>query len=264
MMKRLDLRHEKQVLDFCYQYEKESLFVIGSFTNYKNTFEQNAFYGYFEGKKLVGLGVFFTRFGNLVITAPNETISAALIDFAMREDLQIQCVAAFKKFADSTVAHLRQAYGKIPKKISEQTVFLLEKKDFVDYSDGSETKATIEDIDEVAIFNTQRKLAEVTEKERKKVFIKNEFILRKNGTIVSKANIHGVSRNYFQIGGVGTLEAHRQKGYARQVVSKLCKSFFEEGLQFGLLFTANDNFAAQRVYASIGFKPIDAFIVVTY
>ncbi len=264
MIKQLDLRYEKQVLDFCYLCEKENLFVIGSFTNYKNTFEQNAFYGYFENEKLVGLGVFFTRFGNLAINAPNKRIIAAIIDFAMHNNSHIECIAAFKQYADSTIKHLQQSYGKTPKTISDQTVFLLEKKDFIDYSNCTETRASTEDIDELAIFNSQRKKEKVTEIERKKVFFENEFVLRINETIVSKANIHGASKHYFQIGGVGTLETHRRKGYARQVVSKLCQSFFDEGLQYGLLFTANDNIAAQKVYIAIGFKPIDKFVVAQY
>ncbi len=82
--------------------------------------------------------------------------------------------------------------------------------------------------------------------------------------IVAKANIHGSSRNYFQIGGVGTLAAYRNRGYAKQVMSALCRHYFSSGLPFGLLFTGKDNGAAQKVYRDLGFKEVDEFIIAEY
>ncbi|QQR83481.1 GNAT family N-acetyltransferase [Candidatus Peregrinibacteria bacterium] len=82
--------------------------------------------------------------------------------------------------------------------------------------------------------------------------------------IVSRANPHGVSNHYFQIGGVGTLKEHRDKGYAKQVVSALCRHYFDQDVPFALLFTAEHNAAAQSVYGSLGFKPDGEFVIARY
>lgn len=265
MISVLDSRHKKQVLDFCSQREKENLFVIGSFQNYEDPFESNRFYGYFEKEELLGLGVFFQDFGDLVINAPNEKIIRSLVDFFQKENLDIECIAAFKKYADVTINHLQEAYGRIPKTHSKQTVFLLQKKNFHNFSqENVGERASQKDVDDLVFFTTGKKAEEITSADRAKFFFQQEFILRKDGKIISKANTHGVSKNYFQIGGVKTHESYRRQGYARQIVSKLCNHFFEKGVLYGLLFTDNKNIPAKKMYESLGFEPIDDFVIAEY
>jgi len=264
VIKKLNKSYKQQVLDFCYRREKENLFIIGSFQNYKDTFKSNKFYGYFKNDQLIGLGVFFTRFGSLVINARNKKVIESITDFIIAENLNIECVPVFKKYADVIIRRLSCVHKKVSKKYIEQAVFLLEKQNFQNFSDGTEAIAAKKDVDEIAVFATGKKQSEITEIDKKRVFPNQEFILRRNNRIISKANIHGVSENYFQIGGVGTLEAYRHKGYAKQIVSKLYEYFFKKGIKYGLLFTANDNLAAQKLYKSIGFKPVDEFVICEY
>jgi len=79
-----------------------------------------------------------------------------------------------------------------------------------------------------------------------------------------KTNIHGISKQYFQIGGVFTDEDYRQKGYAKQVISALCRYYFNKGIKTALLFTDKTNYPAQKLYKNIGFKPADHFIIAEY
>lgn len=262
MIKKLTAKDKKQILDFCYKREKENLFVIGSFKFYKNPFKENIYWGYFENKKMTGLAVYFGRFGNFVINASDKKAINELLNEGVKAKIKIKAVAAFEKYAKPMLLRLKKKYKLIPKKYSDEYVLVLNKKDFKDFSEGDEKQASDKDIDELARLNEGINF--VNDEERKKIFPKNEFILKKSGKIVSKANLHGVSKNYFQIGGVVTLEKHRRKGYARRVVSSLCKYQFKKGMKYGLLFTGKDNLAAQNLYKSMGFRVIDDFILTEF
>ncbi len=265
MIKKLTSKHKKQVLDFAYKRERENLFIIGSFKNYKNTFKENDFYGYFEKNKLIGLGVNFRRYNNYIINARRKKIIDKLLDHAIKNGVDIKTIAAFKRYAQPMVDRLEKIYKIKPKKrLSYETVYTLKQKDFNNFSEGGEGVATAKDVDEIVIMHTGKKPDQITSLDRKRINHKSEFILRKYNKIVSKGNIHGISDNYFQIGGVGTYPKRRRKGYALRVISFLCKYHLNKGIKYGLLFTANDNLAAQKLYKKIGFKPVDEFIIADY
>lgn len=267
MIKPLTIKDKDDVLTFAYQNEHENLFIIGSFQLYKNPFEVNDFWGFFEDANLIGLAVYFKQFGNLVINTSSKAIIDQFVDHAVKKGIKPDCVAAYKKYADPTIEHLKK-HKIIPKKLSEETVFKLDRNDFINFSTGEEQQSNESDIDEIILLS--RKIFEndhsqkITEKDRKKITPKREFILKKDGKIIAKANIHGVSKNYFQIGGVATLPEYRNKGYAKQVVSYLCDFHFKMEIPHALLFTDNSNLAAQAVYKKIGFRPFDQFVIADY
>jgi uncharacterized protein len=262
MIRKLNIKDKRKILDFCYKNEKENLFAIGSFKFYKNPFKENIYWGYFDGKKMIGLAVYFGRFGNFVINTSDKKAMNDLIDEGVNSKIKIRCISAFENYTKPMLLRLKNKYKIVPKKYSDEYVLVLNKKDFNDFSEGDEKQASSKDIDELAKLNGGINF--VNDEERKRVFPKNEFVLRKNGKIVSKANLHGVSKNYFQIGGVATRIKYRRKGFARRVVSSLCKYHFKKGIKFGLLFTGKDNIAAQNLYKSIGFKKTDKFIIAEF
>ncbi len=263
MIQKLTAADRQKVLDFCYLRERENLFVIGTFERFKDPFVENDFWGYFEGEELIGLATYFRIHRDLVVNSLDKIVVQKLVDQAVKEQGKIECIAAFKKYAETEIETLK-THGIFPKKANQETVFILDQSDFHDFSKGEEENGKKSDIDELACLNEDIKKEEITENDRKKITPETEFILRKDGHIVSKANIHGTSKSYFQIGGVNTRKEYRRKGYAAQVVSFLCKHYFDQGLKHGLLFTANDNFGAQELYKKIGFKPVDDFIIAEY
>ena len=103
----------------------------------------------------------------------------------------------------------------------------------------------------------------VSQKERDRILPEYEWVLRKEGQIVSKANIHGFSKHYAQIGGVMTHPAHQCQGYARQTVSAVCQHWLDQGKDI-ILMVKNDNIPAIQVYQCLGFQPIDEFILAEY
>ena len=165
-----------------------------------------------------------------------------------------------------TVERLRK-HGIEPTLIREETVHLLTKDSFTDFSSDETVKAASDDIDAMIrlghIVDGKDGSVEITEKERKRILPDYEWLLRKDGQLVSKANIHASSKNYAQIGGVMTHPDHQGKGYAKQTVSAVCKYWIENGKDI-IIFVRNDNTPALRVYRAIGFEPIDDYLIVEY
>jgi len=268
MIRKLKENDIRLVLDFVYLRERENLFVIGAFDIYKKPFESNCFYGFFENDRLLGLATFFKRWGSFVVSAHDPEVIKTLTDYAVREGNTIEFVPCFKEYADVIVERLETVHRIKPKIVSQQTVFILDLAHFHDFSTGQEITPFEEDVDEIVLFERSihgRNLGKPIQKiERERINLRETFILKVDGKIVSKANVQGTSKQYFQIGGVGTAQEYRGKGYAKRVVSKLCRHFFDQGLPYALLFTDDENVAAQKVYEAIGFRPDGKFVVARY
>lgn len=304
MIKILTPKDKKKIIDFCMKNERENLFVLGSFLLYKNGFKLNRYIGYFEefcpamrGKtahnmgrsglfeknRLTGLAVYFPMYKSFVINA-SPVATNKLVDFnvfcirktthnmgrsglAVKQNFYIKAIPVFKKYALPMIKRLKH-HGLTPVKISRETVFILEKKFFINFSKGGESISKNSDIKELVlidrILNHKDPSAKISKEDKDKIDPKTTFILKRHGKIISKVNLHGMSKNYFQIGGVITLPAHRGKGYAKMVLSKLCEHYFNKGFKYGMLFTADTNVAARKVYKKLGFKPVDKFIIAEY
>lgn len=267
MIHRFESSDQETILSFAYQREQENMFIIGSFSAYPEPFTQNVYMGCYKDGKLIGIGTHFEkRFGSLVICSQSIDALHELVDAFVTLGSKVEWVPCFKRYGLPIVERLR-AHGIVPKKVREETVFLLTRETFQDFSSHETEMATEKDVEEIIrldrIVESEDVNAPITERDRKQVVIGSEWILRRDGAIVSKANIHGVSQNYIQIGGVMTHPEHQRKGYAKQTVSALSHHWLKQGKEI-LLFARNDNVPANKVYASLGFKPFDEFIVAQY
>lgn len=267
MIRRLNENDAELVKAFAYERERESLFVIGSFKNYENTMKDNWFWGYFDGDEMIGMATLFSRWGSLVVNASDKEVIEALTDEAAKCGRKIEHVPYFKKYTDVIIERLK-IHSIAPKSVSQQTILMLEEKDFMDFSTGDEGFLLTEDLEDY--IKMHREIdnedtdAPIENHEKKRVKLDQTFVLKLDGKVISTANPHGVSNNYFQIGGVATREEYRGKGYAKRVVSKLCRHYFDEGVKYGLLFTDNENKAAWKVYESLGFKAGGKFVIAKY
>ncbi len=63
------------------------------------------------------------------------------------------------------------------------------------------------------------------------------------------------------IGAVATYEAHRNKGFAASIVSRLVKHIFAD-LSMAMIFVLRDNIPAVRVYEKVGFKPYRTYFFI--
>lgn len=270
MIRELDIDADKSlIIDFCYRRERENLFILGNFT--RETSFDNQYFGYFDDGDLVGMAAYFSNFGSFVVNSLDEQVINELVDFVYNKGLKIKYVPCFKVYGDIIVKRLIEL-GHKPNKVGEEIVLILNKGDFKSFETGEERQAKSEDIDELIalhrdleeVVDGEKNESPVTDADRKKFIPDENFLLKKGAEIVCKANIHGYSKNYFQIGGVVTLPEQRKKGFAKQCISALCSHYFNEGIGSALLFTDKNNIPALKVYEALGFKAVDKFVLARF
>jgi len=259
MIRKLTEKDRRAVIDFAYRREKENLFVLGSFQRYKKPFAANYLAGAFRGKNLTGLAIFFKVYESFVVNSYHKNDIADLVDHVVKAGAKIMHVPCFKKYGDAIIRRLTKHHFK-PKCVRDSLVFILDKKDFHDFSDRPAAVAKRSDVGELATIHFPGK----PRSWGKRIDYKNTFVYRRDGKIISTANVHGASKNYFQIGGVHTLEKYRNQGFAKKVISGLCRHYFRKGKKYALLFMDKNNKPANKVYRKIGFKPKDKFVLAEY
>ena len=85
------------------------------------------------------------------------------------------------------------------------------------------------------------------------------WLLEVDGQPVSTTSFNAAIKEAVQVGGVYTPPELRGKGYGRAAVAASLLGARESGVGQSILFTEEDNFAAQRAYEAIGFKQIGQF-----
>lgn len=102
-------------------------------------------------------------------------------------------------------------------------------------------------------------LSEEQHRERFNFKVENNHIwcLKNKDEIVSMSALNAKYKNIAQVGGVFTPHTHRSKGYSKICMNKLLHDCIVKlGVDKVILFTASDNYPAQKVYEKIGFKRI--------
>jgi hypothetical protein len=130
--------------------------------------------------------------------------------------------------------------------------------------------ATPEDADDIArsltgIAEFQTLMTETEEERaatlRRKMMegFSTHYIIRRDGKVVANANTSALSRQAAMIGGVFTLPAYRNQGFATRVVSALCQRLLAEGRTPVLFF---ENPKAASIYHRLGFEDLGDWFVV--
>ena len=79
--------------------------------------------------------------------------------------------------------------------------------------------------------------------------------------MVAQAGIQTYTPKINQIGSVYTPEEERGKGYAKAIVSEICKRIIERG-KMPTLMVNKDNTPAVRAYNALGFEHYDDYLIV--
>lgn len=261
------------ILEYAYRRESENLFLIGSLRREK-PFEVNRYYGLFDEHALRGICTFFGLYGNLVIHTEDFSSIDAFVDTAVCDGCKVESVAAYRKFGEPTIARLRH-HNIHPLSVRDEIMYILPHVSFVNFTKGEEERARPSDVDACVLLqrtlheniptsSAVKKVVPISERERAQIDVHGTFVIRRDGMIISKANIHGVSKHFVQIGGVITHPKYQKQGLAKQVVSALCTHYFSQGIPNAILNTWTTNEPAIKVYRSIGFTPIDEFVIAEY
>lgn len=91
-----------------------------------------------------------------------------------------------------------------------------------------------------------------------------DFILAvKDDKVAAQACIQTATSHINQIGAVYTLTEERGKGYAKAVVSELCRRILKRG-KIPTLFVKSNNTPALKAYQALGFEYYDNYLMVEF
>jgi len=82
------------------------------------------------------------------------------------------------------------------------------------------------------------------------------WVLERHGEPVACSSFNAVVKEAVQVGGVWTPPELRRRGYSRSAVAASLLDARAEGAEKAILFTGEDNIAAQRAYTALGFRHI--------
>jgi predicted GNAT family acetyltransferase len=90
------------------------------------------------------------------------------------------------------------------------------------------------------------------------------WVLEAEGTPVACTSFNTAIREAVQVGGVWTPPPLRRRGYARCAVAASLLDARTEGAEKAILFTGEDNVAAQKAYTALGFKHIGHYHILLF
>jgi RimJ/RimL family protein N-acetyltransferase len=90
------------------------------------------------------------------------------------------------------------------------------------------------------------------------------FVLERDGALVSYAGYNAALPHCVQIGGVWTPREHRGRGYARAAVAGALLAARARGVARSILFTGVDNRAAQAAYRALGYERVGDYGLVLF
>jgi RimJ/RimL family protein N-acetyltransferase len=104
--------------------------------------------------------------------------------------------------------------------------------------------------------DTPQLYADSLEAERRGITDGHIWLAQHDGRPAATTGFNAVTREAVQVGGVYTPPELRGRGYARAAVAQSLLDMRMLGIERSLLFTGDDNPAAQRAYQAIGFQRI--------
>lgn len=121
--------------------------------------------------------------------------------------------------------------------LSSPSASLLEEKDYDEFIDIREQ-----------IFTQKTNREDFAKQHKDKVTL--SYLMKEDAVITSIASVTALTDDAAMIIGVGTLEAYRQKGYAKKCVQTLCNDMMKENRKTVLFYT---NPVAGKMYHQLGF-----------
>lgn len=271
----VDQTSQSEMLTFLKQHENYALFLLGNFEDYGLKLTEAPYSGNFKLIRQLGevVGVFcLTKTGSLLIEA---TVYEPIFDDILGSCLQEQ-IPMTGLIGSWAICHPFWEFLK-GKKVIQQEVFaskeilysidlsqvsyleqpavrLLTSIDFrqwkvlnADYLEEEGIPSDLSDEDLLRLF---------LEKVEKRIMW--GYFLEER--LVSVAELNAKALDLGQVGGVYTAPAFRQRGYAKSVMQQLlvdCQRL--HGMRKVIIFTGDKNVHAQKLYLSLGVKPMGYF-----
>ncbi|MBX3198463.1 MAG: GNAT family N-acetyltransferase [Labilithrix sp.] len=238
---------------------------------------QGTYAGAFSGDELVGLAALYWN-DHLVLAGGPHVV-------ALTETLAAHAPSGFRAILGtaSEVADARRVadarFGAGARKQSRETLFALDLAALVVPEALSRLVARTPKDDEMALVLDWRMLysaeiadlADTPDERRRQQELVSAFhadgldVLLFDGTTpAAYSGFNAALPDMVQVGGVFTPHALRGRGYARCAVAASLAAARSRGVERAILFTGEDNVAAQRAYLALGFRPIGDYAIVSF
>lgn len=259
----------RRLIDYLAPHETRALFLIGNLVNgYAGA---HFYYLARDGNRHLGLAGYFERLRSASLFAEDPFIVRALVTHLTQHHPHIDFVNAIESIG-LPASDQMQALGYLPANDPHQTFMELAIPDDFPRVPHEEFARPIDPGDAEAAALLMRALhspdrtGPVTEAELTRVLMNPQrMVLEINGHVVSTATTNGVGVHAFQILGVSTSPACRNRGYARAVCAALIRKMqATRNATHAVLFTGLDNAAAQRCYQSLGFRTTGTYYMAKF
>lgn len=271
----VDRASQSQMFEFLRQHENYTLFLLGNFENHGGRLSEAPYSGNFKLIRSAGriVGVFcLTRKGSLLIEAiVQEPIFDIVLASCQKESIPITGLVGNWDFCHLFWKFLKDAkiiqkevftskeilYSIDLSKIShspQDDVRLLTESDYTQWK-----PLRLDYIKETGFPNelSDEQLFELFADKAKKKISWGLFL---NNTLVSIADLNAKALDLGQVGGVYTAPSFRQRGYSKSVMQHLSlDSRRLHAIRKLIIFTGEKNFAAQKLYESLGVKQVGYF-----
>ena len=121
--------------------------------------------------------------------------------------------------------------------------------------DAGRIQALLDTIEEFDRPSTREELEERIENKSGRIYFMQDY----SGEIMSVAQTTAENSQSAMVVGVATAKEHRNRGLMSDCLSKLCADVLSEGKTLCLFY---DNPRAGRVYLSLGFEPIENWVII--
>jgi len=223
------------------------------------------YYGYFEGKILKGILPFY----NLGSCIPHFETKEAVHEFVEQmKERSFEFLLGMQKIVKPLYEGIKaykeiQSYDESAYFINKSfKPFVLEGAGFINAGDRIN--------DQVVDFILEARIKgfdqTVDKEEIEKLLLQRgkdeEFIIMEKGPkMVAQACIQTYTPTINQIGSVYTPEEERCKGYAKAVVSEMCRRIINKG-KLPTLSVKKKNIPAVKAYTALGFEHYDDYLII--
>ncbi|RKD22478.1 hypothetical protein SAMN02745883_00666 [Caminicella sporogenes DSM 14501] len=255
----------ERVLNYLNRHHFDVSFMIGNIENYgvenNKVHKKHAdYYGYFIDDELKGV-FSFTNMGSLICHYEEKNILNKMILLKLIKQYRPKVIMGIERLVDPLWTRLEKIakwfkYDRCDYMILNKDIFMpadTEKK-IIKASEYDFSKSIDFLIEVEKAFNRNPKTINELKSTIYDRLDEEEYLYLLDGdNIVSQGIIQTTTSKINQIGGVYTLPQYREKGYAKAIVSKLCKEAIKRN-KIPTLIVSKTNERAKKVYRGLGFE----------
>ncbi|AKJ20592.1 GNAT family N-acetyltransferase [Mycoplasmopsis synoviae] len=254
-------KNKNKIINYLYDKSDElnNTFLISDLENFKLDDQNIILYVGKQNKQIYQ--IFLVFYDNLVLYSQNQ-----FLDLKMLRKLHLNHKIKNFIYGQNLIDPIDKYFleHKISNSILKQELYKLDQNYFEQkYKDFITTSQQFVLDDIKAIINSRKQIKEFSElaesnfnlELQKENFLNHSyygFIIKEANTVIAHAGTSAITNNTCTIGGVYTLENHRQKGLALDCLVNLIRKSIQDQKLPILFFSSSD---AKKLYIKLGFVP---------